>query len=229
MSASKRPSAALPSTRGSLSGSLAQTAQSTTNLPNSVGTTVASRPPSANPAGPIAGHGPTAAAAAFSAPNNVSKPPASRLALSKEEEEEFKAIFRSIDVDGSGSVSPQELANLMRTLNLNVSEREVRALVKEIDENGDGNIQFEEFIGVLSRKANVSYTAQDVKKAFSIIAGAEHQGMISLDVLKETLRRHSNGALTREQIEDLTNQLKPFTDPSGNLYFNEYVSAVMGE
>jgi len=82
---------------------------------------------------------------------------------------------------------------------------------------------------VLSRKANVSYTAQDVKKAFSIIAGAEHQGMISLDVLKETLRRHSNGALTREQIEDLTNQLKPFTDPSGNLYFNEYVSAVMGE
>jgi len=141
MSASKRPSAALPSTRGSLSGSLAQTAQSTTNLPNSVGTTVASRPPSANPAGPIAGHGPTAAAAAFSAPNNVSKPPASRLALSKEEEEEFKAIFRSIDVDGSGSVSPQELANLMRTLNLNVSEREVRALVKEIDENGDGNVR----------------------------------------------------------------------------------------
>jgi calmodulin len=56
----------------------------------------------------------------------------------------------------------------MRTLSINASQQELDLMISEIDTNNDGQIQFEEFVAVMSRKVQASYTAEDVRNAFKV-------------------------------------------------------------
>jgi hypothetical protein len=51
----------------------------------------------------------------------------------------------------------------METLGIRASQDEIDLMVAEIDENGDGDIQFEEFVAVMSKKVNATYTPEEVK------------------------------------------------------------------
>ena len=41
-------------------------------------------------------------------------------------------------------------------------------MIMEIDKNNDGEIQFEEFVAVMSRKVQATYTSEEVKNAFKV-------------------------------------------------------------
>ena len=58
--------------------------------------------------------------------------------LSKEEEKEYREIFNLVDRDKGGSISKQELAQLMDTLAINASQQEIDLMIGEIDKNNDG-------------------------------------------------------------------------------------------
>jgi calmodulin len=47
------------------------------------------------------------------------------------------------DRDGGGSISKEELGQLMETLGIHASPDEIDMMVNEIDKNNDGEIQFE--------------------------------------------------------------------------------------
>lgn len=55
-------------------------------------------------------------------------------------EQEMRSAFRVFDVDGSGTISPEEIYKLMASLGENLSEDEIKSMVKEVDKNGDGSI-----------------------------------------------------------------------------------------
>jgi len=41
-------------------------------------------------------------------------------------------------------------------------------MINEIDKNNDGEIDFGEFVAVMSRKVQATYTAEEVKNAFKV-------------------------------------------------------------
>ena len=66
--------------------------------------------------------------------------------MSKEELAEFREIFDLVDKDKGGSISRDELGELMDTLGIRASKEEIDLMINEIDEDNNGEIDFEEFV-----------------------------------------------------------------------------------
>ncbi|CAN0299933.1 unnamed protein product, partial [Scytosiphon promiscuus] len=77
-------------------------------------------------------------------------------------------VFDLVDRDGGGTVTKEELGELMDTLGIEATPEEVDLMIDEIDQDNNGEIDFEEFVAVMSRKVNASYTADQVKSAFKV-------------------------------------------------------------
>jgi hypothetical protein len=56
----------------------------------------------------------------------------------------------------------------MDTLGIKASPEEIATMIKEIDVDNNGEIDFEEFVAVMSRKVNATYTPVEVKSAFKV-------------------------------------------------------------
>jgi len=145
--------------------------------------------------------------------------------LTKEEEKEFREIFNLVDRDKGGSISKQELAQLMDTLAINASAAEIDLMIGEIDKNNDGEIQFEEFVAVMARKVQASYTAEEVKNAFKVFEGNAPPGQIRLEDLERALCVYGSDRLTSEQVQDLIAQID--VNENGMFNYNDFVNMVM--
>ena len=58
--------------------------------------------------------------------------------MSKEELAEFREIFDLVDKDKGGSISRDELGELMDTLGIRASKEEIDLMINEIDEDNNG-------------------------------------------------------------------------------------------
>lgn len=62
-------------------------------------------------------------------------------------QEKLQAAFRMFDKDGEGTISAEEISQVLNFGGSNsLSTEAVDAIIKQVDENGDGEIQFEEFV-----------------------------------------------------------------------------------
>jgi len=67
--------------------------------------------------------------------------------------EKLQAAFRMFDKDGSGSISADEIKQVLgygRSLN----EDQVDSIIREVDDNGDNEISFEEFSTMMRKLAS---------------------------------------------------------------------------
>ncbi|KAJ4894662.1 putative calcium-binding protein CML25 [Raphanus sativus] len=72
--------------------------------------------------------------------------------------ENLKDAFSVYDIDGNGSISPEELHEVLRSLGDECSIAECRNMIGGVDKDGDGTIDFEEFKVMMtmgSRRDNV--------------------------------------------------------------------------
>lgn len=69
--------------------------------------------------------------------------------LTPEEISEFREIFNLVDKDGGGTITKDELGELMDTLGIETTAEELELMINEIDSSGDGHIDFEEFVEVI--------------------------------------------------------------------------------
>ena len=130
-----------------------------------------------------------------------------------------------MDKDGGGTINKEELAELMDTLGIDASPEEIDMMIDEIDEDGNGDIDFEEFVSVMSRKVNASYTADQVKNAFKVFEGSCPKGYVKAENLVKSLSTYGTERLTEEQAQDLVSQLD--VDSHGNIHYVEYVNMMM--
>lgn len=63
--------------------------------------------------------------------------------LSKEELAEFREIFNLVDRDGGGTITKEELGELMDTLGIDATPEEIDLMINEIDQDSNGEIDFE--------------------------------------------------------------------------------------
>ena len=118
----------------------------------------------------------------------------------------------------------------MDTLGIDATPEEIDLMINEIDQDSNGEIDFEEFVAVMSRKVNATYTSSQVKSAFKIFETGKGEsacpvGHIKVDTLIKSLTSYGTEKLTEEQAIELVSQLEP--DVNGLINYNEYVDMMM--
>lgn len=58
-------------------------------------------------------------------------------------EEQMLEAFRLFDRDGNGSISPEELKQVMANLGEKLTDEELDSMIKEADTDGDGSVNYE--------------------------------------------------------------------------------------
>ncbi len=145
--------------------------------------------------------------------------------LTPEEINEFREIFNLVDKDGGGSITKVELSELMDTLGIDASPEEIDLMISEIDQDGNGDIDFEEFVTVMSRKVNATYTSDQVKQSFKVFEGGSPHGFVKAEALIRALSTYGTEKLSEDQARDLVSQLE--VDSNGNINYEEYVAMMM--
>lgn len=64
-------------------------------------------------------------------------------------EKEILNAFRLYDEDGSGTISRDELKNVIELIGESMDDSEMEELVREADINGDGAINYQEFVNMV--------------------------------------------------------------------------------
>lgn len=91
---------------------------------------------------------------------------------------ELRAAFDAVDLDKSGSVSVQELRNLLQALGQDFTDAELRAKVQQIDADGSGVLEFDEFVVMMDR-----WQDEELRDIFNYF-NTDGDGNISLDELR---------------------------------------------
>lgn len=142
--------------------------------------------------------------------------------LSAEEINEFREIFNLVDLDRGGTISKDELQQLMVTLGLKPSKEEIDAMVDEIDSDGNGEIDFDEFVTVMSRKVNTTYTPMQVKSAFRVFERDAPPGFVKMSTLEQALTTYGSEKLSLADAQELLAQIEP--DDNGMVNYTEFVN-----
>mmetsp|Transcript_25333 Transcript_25333/g.67180 ORF Transcript_25333/g.67180 Transcript_25333/m.67180 type:complete len:119 (-) Transcript_25333:247-603(-) len=113
----------------------------------------------------------------------------------------------------------------METLGLKPNQDELNAMIREIDQDGKGEINFNEFVGVMSRKVQPSYTPDDVKAAFRVFETPNSglaPGFVRTQALEKALTTYGTEKLSLEEAQELLQQVDP--ENSGSINYVEYVN-----
>ena len=81
--------------------------------------------------------------------------------LSKQQVEEIKEAFESIDTDNSGYLEINELLSAVNSLGLDNNANEINRIMTSLDLNKDGKISLEEFISLISMQLVRFYFKKD--------------------------------------------------------------------
>ncbi|KAH9317809.1 hypothetical protein KI387_019578, partial [Taxus chinensis] len=65
--------------------------------------------------------------------------------------QDLKNAFKMFDMDGNGSISANELHNVLRKLGESCSLDECRHMIGGVDADGDGQVSFDEFFAMMSK------------------------------------------------------------------------------
>ena len=69
-----------------------------------------------------------------------------KVTLSEDEVAEIKEAFKELDVDGNGTITSEELQNVILLFGEKLPETVINVMVEMADTDGDGKINFEEFL-----------------------------------------------------------------------------------
>ena len=108
------------------------------------------------------------------------------MSFRREQIEEIREAFNLFDTDGGGSISNAEIWTIMQSLGQKPTAEEVQAMVDDFDEDGNGEIDFEEFLGMMYKKAlevSDDVNLADAFKTFDLAGN----GFVSEDEMREIL------------------------------------------
>ena len=136
---------------------------------------------------------------------------------------EFKEAFDIFDVDGGGTITAEELGEVMKSLGQKPSKAQLTAMVNEIDADGDGAIDFPEFLTMMLRKMNEGDPEKELRDVFMVF-DKDKSGTISAEELKSVMKVIGE-KLTDQEIEDAIRLAD--TTGDGEVDYDEFIQFVL--
>ena len=148
-----------------------------------------------------------------------------KIDLTEQQKNEFKQAFELFDLNKNGKITHKELKKIMQGLGQDPTEVEIDELVKEIDADGDGQIDFDEFLAMLTRKANTNQIEDDIQKAFKVFDKG-NRGKIGINELREIMLGFGED-LTDEQLNVMIKEID--SDNDGYVTFEDFKNVMLSD
>ena len=134
----------------------------------------------------------------------------------------YERIFKRLDEDGDGKLSPSALRRCMETIGEELLIEEAQELVESMDSDGDGLLGLEEFVGWMEREIKLrdheERKMEELREAFRmyVMEGSEY---ITPKSLKRMLSRLGEST----SLEDCCVMIGEFdVNGDGVLSFDEF-------
>jgi calcium-dependent protein kinase len=140
--------------------------------------------------------------------------------LNQEEVEGLMEMFKSIDKDGNGTVTVQELQEGLKEKGYNMAKEKVEELVNSIDVNGDRVLDYSEFIAA-TLQLHKATREDNMVKLFQYF-DKDESGYISKRELVQVLQEM--GMQSSLNVEELIASVDQ--DDDGHINFEEFVGVM---
>ncbi|XP_060561974.1 uncharacterized protein LOC132721343 [Ruditapes philippinarum] len=135
-------------------------------------------------------------------------------------EDQVKSIFQSfssLDDNGDGKISRQEIAKAYKLSGFDPDEDELKEIMMEHDENDDGYIDFDEYFHVMQTKmTEENIETEKLMESFKLL-DVDNDGHITREEFAQALSV-TGSKLTKKQIDDLVDRADSNKD--GKIDFN---------
>ncbi|KAL0437169.1 UNVERIFIED_CONTAM: Calcium-dependent protein kinase [Sesamum radiatum] len=138
--------------------------------------------------------------------------------LSEEEIMGLKEMFKSMDSDGNGTITLEELRQGLAKQGTKLSEYEVKQLMEAADADGNGTIDYEEFI-TATMHMNRMDREEHLYTAFQYF-DKDNSGYITIEELEQALREFGMG--DGRDIKEIISEVD--TDNDGRINYDEFAA-----
>ncbi|KZV44448.1 calcium-dependent protein kinase 34-like [Dorcoceras hygrometricum] len=138
--------------------------------------------------------------------------------LSEEEIMGLKEMFKSMDVDTSGTITLEELKQGLAKQGTKLTEYEVKQLMEAADADGNGTIDYEEFI-TATMHINRMDREEHLYTAFQYF-DKDSSGYITIEELEQALREF--GMHDGKDIKEIISEVDG--DNDGRINYDEFVA-----
>eukprot|EP00877_Chromochloris_zofingiensis_P008283 jgi/Chrzof1/3708/Cz13g06020.t1 len=108
--------------------------------------------------------------------------------LKDEEIRELKELFDMVDKDKGGSLSAEEVQELMEILGMPRRLEDVERMIADIDKDNSQTVDFDEFLQVVAKPQQLPYSRADLLRSFRLFADVgSPAGCIAPETLEKAL------------------------------------------
>jgi len=149
-------------------------------------------------------------------------------------EDQMKSLRRQfdlLDTDEDGHISPMHLTNVLRSIDLHITDQEMTDVMTKTDVNGDGIITFEDFVHAFRQARQEELAKADherqanLRKTFQIF-DRRNFGTICVKDIWNVLKSLGKD-ITLEEIEDIVAEIDQ--DGDSRISYSEFVQCVFAE
>jgi calcium-dependent protein kinase len=138
----------------------------------------------------------------------------------------LKELFASMDLDGDGSITVQELSTVLSSKGAKLPQEEIEQLMALADMNGNKSLDYLEFVGAAMHvhKLQQEEYLIEVFRAFD----EDNSGFISREELEHALKKGSSKFSNQELQQDIAKVLLECDqDKDGRIDYAEFVSMML--
>lgn len=147
--------------------------------------------------------------------------------LTEERIAEFREAFELFDKDQDGCITIDELAALMKALNLPATDQEIQNMKSEVDVDQNGNIEYKEYISLIARRVRDVDLEEEMIEAFKIF-DTNNDGHLSKDELKVVMQiigeKLVGEPISNEDLEIMWDEAD--TDQDGYIDYEEFCKVI---
>ena len=140
-----------------------------------------------------------------------------------DKKENYKSFFDKYDSNRDGNVTSDELANILKAININVSDEEIKEIIEELELEGNNEINYEDFVSIVNRREKDVDTEEEVLKAFKFF-DKEGNGLININDLKHIMITVSKN-LSEPEIDDMLKEAD--LDMDGFINYEEFIRSLL--
>lgn len=147
--------------------------------------------------------------------------------LTEERIAEFREAFELFDKDQDGCITIDELAALMKALNLPATDQEIHNMKSEVDVDQNGNIEYKEYISLIARRVRDVDLEEEMIEAFKIF-DTNNDGHLSKDELKVVMQiigeKLVGEPISNEDLDIMWDEAD--TDQDGYIDYEEFCKVI---